>query len=226
MFRSAFGHLGGLCEFQTAFFAVASKQPEHRVGMRGKRGQRFVDCDRQRDKFLEVLMVRCPLLRLLPQICNRIVVWRRRRQGMCREARGMRGKKLFGRLAGVISCPIMDEQEGPGGVRQDHGQDRLGAFRGEPALDARREQPSGERRNGAKDLVAFALATGFARGLPAALGPRGTSCAPLGKTGLLFTQAHTLAALRSAQDRWPCLLKPRLAPRFVAMVRHETRLWE
>ena len=198
MFRFAFGHLGGLFEFQTAFFAIASKQPQHCVWMRGKIGQSFVDRDRQRDKFLEVLIVRRPLLRLLPQIFNRMVLWRIRRQGMCREAFGMRGKKLLGRLAGVIPCPIMDAQQGRGGLRQDHGQERLGAFRGEPALDALIEQPSGEILNGAKDLVAFAFATGFDLGLLAALGPRVTSCAPLGKTGLIFKQDQTLAALRSA----------------------------
>src|SRR5439155_26522098 len=42
MFRFAFGKLGGLLEFQTAFFAVASKQPEHRFWMRGKIGQRVL----------------------------------------------------------------------------------------------------------------------------------------------------------------------------------------
>jgi hypothetical protein len=34
--------------------------------MRGKIGQRFVDRDRQRDKLLEVLVVRRPLFRLFP----------------------------------------------------------------------------------------------------------------------------------------------------------------
>ena len=42
MFRFAFAKLGGLLEFQTAFFAVASKQPEHRFWMRGKIGQRVL----------------------------------------------------------------------------------------------------------------------------------------------------------------------------------------
>ena len=66
MFRFASGNLGGLFEFQTAFFAVASKQPEHRFRMRGKIVQRFVDRDRQCDKFLAVLVVRRALFRLLP----------------------------------------------------------------------------------------------------------------------------------------------------------------
>ena len=56
MFRFAFGKLGGLLEFQTAFFAVASKQPKYCVGMRGKIRQRFLDRDSQLRKLLEVLV--------------------------------------------------------------------------------------------------------------------------------------------------------------------------
>jgi hypothetical protein len=79
MFRFAFGKLGSLFEFQAAFFTVAPKQSEHRVRMRSKVGQRLVDRRGQRRKFLEVLIVGRPLLRLLPQIFNRIVI----RRGSC-----------------------------------------------------------------------------------------------------------------------------------------------
>jgi len=36
MFRFAFGKLRGLLECQAAFFAVQTKEAQHRFGMRGK----------------------------------------------------------------------------------------------------------------------------------------------------------------------------------------------
>ena len=84
--------LGSLVEFQAAFFAVASKQPEHRFRMTSKMRQRFIYRYHQRRKLLEVLVVRRLLFRLLPQVFNRIIVRRIRRQRMPREAVGMRGK--------------------------------------------------------------------------------------------------------------------------------------
>ncbi len=117
---------------------------------------------------------------------------------MHRDALGMLGQKLRGRLAGMIPRPIMDEKQVLRGVGQDGAQERLVTVRGKASLDALIEQASREILNGAKDLVAFAFATGFDLGLLAALGPRVTSCAPLGKTGLIFKQDQTLAALRSA----------------------------
>ena len=79
MIRFAFGNLRGLFEFQTAFFTVASKQPPHCIRMRGKIGQRFVDGDREGSKFLEVLVMRCPLFGLLPQLGKRTASTRQRR---------------------------------------------------------------------------------------------------------------------------------------------------
>ena len=61
-----FWNLGSLFEFQAAFFAVAPKQSAHRFRMRGKIRQCFLDRHRQLHKFLEVLVVGRPLLRLLP----------------------------------------------------------------------------------------------------------------------------------------------------------------
>jgi predicted nucleic acid-binding protein len=80
-------------------------------------------------------------------------------------------KGAASRIGSVITPPTMDKQQGRGGLRHDHGEERLVTFRGKPALDALREQLPGEILNGAKDFGAFALATGFDLGLLAPLGP-------------------------------------------------------
>ena len=139
--------------------------------MRGKVRQGLLHRYRQQRKFFEVLVMGRSLLGLLPQVFNRIVVWRIRRQRMHREAFGMLGQKLRGRLTGMIPRPIMDEQQVLRGVGQDGAHERLGTVRGTSSLEALREQASRERLNGAKDLVAFAFATGFDLGLLAVASP-------------------------------------------------------
>src|SRR5918996_1497448 len=104
--------------------------------MRGKVREGLLHRDRQQGKFLEVLVMGRSLLGLLPQVFNGIVVWRIRRQRMHREAFGMLGQKLRGRLTGMIPRPIMDEKQMGRGVRQDGSQKRLVTVRGKPSLDA------------------------------------------------------------------------------------------
>src|SRR6516162_6436706 len=62
--------------------------------MHSKIGQCFLDRDRQLDKFSEVLVVCRPLFRLLPQVFNRIVVRRIRRQGLHRDSSAVGLQKL------------------------------------------------------------------------------------------------------------------------------------
>ena len=76
--------------------------------MRSKKGQRFVYRHRQRSKFLEVLVMGRPLLRLLPEVFNRIVIWRIRRQGLHGDPSAVGVQTLLGGLARVILCPIMN----------------------------------------------------------------------------------------------------------------------
>ena len=113
MFRFAFGKLGGLLEVQTAFLLVASKQAKHLIGMRRKIGQRFLYRYDQRRKFLAILVMGPALLRLFPQIFNRIVIRGIRWQRMDADALAMGLEKLRRRLAGVIACPIMNQKEIP-----------------------------------------------------------------------------------------------------------------
>src|SRR5713101_6236816 len=224
MFRFAFGHLGGFLEFQTALFAVEPKESQDRFGMSGKIRQRFLYRYRQRSKLLEVLVVRCPLFRLLPQIFNGIVVRRIRWQWMHRETIGMRGKKLLSRLAAVIPCPIMDEKEMLVRVRQDHLHECLATFRGEPPLDALREQTPGVIFNGTKHLVAFPLATGGHLRLMAPTCPSVTQRAPLRKTRFILKQNQAFTTLGGTDNRGPFFLQPGLAARGIEVVRHKPGL--
>jgi hypothetical protein len=97
MFRFAFGNLSGHLEVQTAFLLVASKQAQHLVSMRRKIGQRFLYRPDQYRKFLEILVMRPPLFRLLPQIFNRIVIRGIRWQPMGCDPLAM-GREKLGRV--------------------------------------------------------------------------------------------------------------------------------
>src|SRR5215813_9576213 len=192
--------------------------------MRSKKGQRFVSRHCQRRKFLAVLVMGRPLLRLLPEVCNRIVIWRIRRQRLHGDPSAVDVQKWLGGLARVILCPIMNEKQVLGGLGQNHRQKRLVTFGVEPPLDALREQAPREILNGAKHFIAFALATRGDLGLVPLLGPRVAQRAPRGKTGFIFKEDQTFAPLGRPEERWPCILKPGQALGRVEMVRDKTRL--
>ena len=111
------------------------------------------------------------LLGLLPEIFNGIVVGRIRRQRMHREAIGMLGQKLRGRLTGMIPRPVMDEKQGGRGLRQDGAQERLVTVRGKPSLNALKNKRP-EKYSRAQKPGAFAFATRFDLGLLATARPR------------------------------------------------------
>jgi hypothetical protein len=111
MFRFAFGKRGGLFEFQAAFFTVAPQQPSHRFGVRGKIRQCLLDRHRELYKLLAVLVVRRPLLRLLPQLFNGIVIRGIRRQGMVGDPIAMGRQKCLGRGARVITGTIVNQKQ-------------------------------------------------------------------------------------------------------------------
>jgi hypothetical protein len=192
--------------------------------MRGTIRQRFVHRDRQRSKFLEVLVMGRPLFRLLPQVFNRIVVRRIRWQRMPRDTIGIGGKKLLGRLAGMLPCPIMDAKQMLLGLGQDRLHERLVRFRGETTLDALIKQAAREIRNSPQNFVALALTTGRDRGLLAASGPGGAQRAPLGKSGLILKEKQTPTPLGGAQNRRPFILQPGLTVGGIEMIRYDTRL--
>jgi len=77
-----------------------------------------------------------------------------------------------------------------------------------PPLDTLREETPRAICNGAKDFVAFALATGGNLWLLATARPRVTSGAPLRNTGLIFKQDQPLAPLGRPDNRRPLLLQP------------------
>lgn len=101
MFRFAFGNLSGYLEVQPAFLLVASKQAQHLVGMPRKIGQRLFDGPDQDRKFWEILVMRSPLFRLLPQVFDRIVIRRIRRQWMSRDPLAMGDERPRSKLRGI-----------------------------------------------------------------------------------------------------------------------------
>ena len=96
--------------------------------MRGKIGQRFVDRHRQREKFLEVFVVCRPLFRLLPQICNGMVIWSIRRQGLRRDPIALGHQKCLSRCARVRTGAIVDQKQVRGGLLHDPLQEHLVMF--------------------------------------------------------------------------------------------------
>ena len=69
------------------------------------------------------------------------------------DAIAIRCQKRFGRCTGVIAGAIVDQKQVLRGLGHDPLQERWGAFRVQPALDALKEQTPGEIFNRSKDLV-------------------------------------------------------------------------
>src|SRR4030095_2648753 len=194
------------------------------VRMRRKICQGLIHRHRQRRKFLEVLVMGRSLLRLLPQVFNRIVVRRIRRQRLYGDTIAMGCQKSLGCCTGVVPCPIMDEKQGLRGLHHEHLQEPLVTVRVKPTLDALIKQAARDILNGAKHFVAFALATGFDLGLLPAPRPRVAQRAPLGKTVLILKENQALMSLGGAQNPGPFLLEPVLAPCGIEMIRHKASL--
>jgi hypothetical protein len=143
---------------------------------------------------------------------------------MLREALGMLGPTWPGGLAGVIPCPILEEQQVLRGVGQEGAPARLGTLRGQPALAALIEPTARDLRQGAQDLLAFSCATGCDLGRRAAAGPRGTERPPLGQTGLILKAAQAVLPLGGPPAWRPGLREPGWTPGGVEMVRHPAGL--
>jgi hypothetical protein len=165
----------------------------------------------------------CPaLLRLFPQVCDRIVIRRIRRQRMRRDTLAMGREKLLGGLAGVRACPLVDQKQMLAGLAHEHLQKRLGTLRVESPFDALREQTAAEIITGTIHLVALTLATGFDFGLPTPSRPARASGAPRRATRFIFEQNHALAAFGGSQNRRPLVAQPGLTLGLIEMVGDKT----
>ncbi len=109
--------------------------------------------------------MRCFLLDLLPQMLDRIEVWRIGREWLDGQAIRMRVEKLLHRLAGVVASTILDHHHMVLGLRQAIAQKGGRAFRVEAACMSFGEKAPREIVDESKDLVALALATGGHCGL-------------------------------------------------------------
>src|SRR5215471_4844793 len=132
--------------------------------------------------------MRRELFDVLPQILNRIEVWRVRGQLDFRYALGMRGEKLRHGFAGVITRPILNHNDRLGGLCQDIAQKGRIAVRVEPLRMGLVEEASRKIVDEPKDLVRFAYATGGDFGLMALWSPGIAQGTPLGKAGLIPEQ--------------------------------------
>src|SRR5262249_54756700 len=110
----------------------------------------------------------------------------------------------------MILCPILNENDGLSGLRQDT-PEKGNVSRGVEAafLPLIQEAPA-QGINEAKDLVAFTLACGFDLGLLAAPRPRVGERAPLRERRFIAKQQQGLPFLGTAQYLWPCRGAPSL----------------
>ncbi len=127
-------------------------------------------------------------------------------------------EEVRGRLAGVISSPIMDEKQVFPGVSHDHLHKCLVTVGVESALDALIKQTPRAMVNSPVHLGAFARATGGHLGLPATPRPGITSGAPLRKADFIFEEDHAFTTLGSTQNRRPFVPQPGLTAGFIEMV--------
>jgi hypothetical protein len=169
--------------------------------------------------------MRCPLFGLLPQIGDRIVIRRIRRQGLHGDPMAMGCQKRLGRCPGVIPCSFMAEKPLWPGLLPAHLHEPLGTCRVKAALDALLAQMPRDICHRPKDCGALALAAGRHLRLPAAARLRVTQGVPLGKTGFLLQQDAAVATRRRLSKRWPFLRQPGQAFGLVEMIRHQTGLW-
>src|SRR4029453_162789 len=189
----------------------------------GKREQRLLDLLSQRLKRREVVQVGLVLLELLPELLNRVVVRRIGRQLDDLKPCRLLGEEGFRLGAGMILRPILNEDDGLGGLRQ-HTPEKgnVGGRVEATVLPLIKEVPR-EVIAQAKDLVAFALAGGLDFGLLAAPCPGVRERAPLRKTGFIAKQQESFLRVCRAQNLRPRLCPPRLPLMLIKMIRDEGR---
>ena len=107
MHLSSLGQFGRQAAERENFFRCISK-----------REQRLLDLHRKRLKSREVMQMGLLLFDLLPELLNRIVVRRIGRQLDDLQPCRLLGEEGFGLGAGMILRPILNEDDGLGGLRQ------------------------------------------------------------------------------------------------------------
>src|SRR5918996_5629015 len=112
-----------------------------------------------------MLQMRCFLFDLLPQMLDRIEVWRIGREWLDSQASRMGDEKLLHGLAGVVAGTILDHHHMLVGLRQNIEQKNGIAFRVEAACMGFVEKAPREIVDESKNLVTLALATGGHFGL-------------------------------------------------------------
>src|SRR5262247_590715 len=124
----------------------------------GKLEQGLLDLLRQGLKRRKVVQVSVLLFDLLPELLNRVVVRRIGRQLDDLQPRRLLDEEGFGLGAGMILRPILNKDDGLGGLRQDTlEKGNVGSGVEAPVLPLI-EEVAREVIDQAEDLVAFALA--------------------------------------------------------------------
>src|SRR4029453_231489 len=133
------------------------------------------------------------LLHLLPQVFDRVEIWRVRRQLLDGQAIRMGVEKLLHRLTRVITCPILHHKNMLRRLRQDLEQESRIACGVEASRMALKEKASRNIVDELKDLVGLALAAGRAFGWLASGRPAIAQRAPLGKAGFIAKEQQRFA---------------------------------
>jgi hypothetical protein len=170
---------------------------EHRdfIGSVGKMEQGPVHFVLQVRELGEIFEMRCLLFHFLPQVLNRIEIWRIGRQLFDDQAIGMRLEKRLHRLARVITGSVLNDHDRLGRLRQDVEQKRRITRRVEAPSMGLVEESTGDIINETKALVRLAFAAGRDLGLLPLRRPGVAQRAPLGKTGLIAKESQGFALL-------------------------------
>ena len=180
--------------------------------------QRLLDLRSQRLKSREVVQMGLLLCDLLPELFNRIVVRRIGRQLDDLQPCCLLGEEGFRLRAGVILRPILNEDDGLRGLRQDtREKGNVGGGVEATVLPLIKEVPR-EVVDQAEDFIAFALATRLNLGLLAAPRPGIRERAPLRERRFIAKQQQGLPLFGTAQYLGPRRSAPRLPFGFIKMI--------
>src|SRR5215467_568549 len=184
----------------------------------GKLEQGLLDLLRQGLKRRKVVQMGVLLFDLLPELLNRVVVRRIGRQLDDLQPCRLPGEEGFGLGAGMILRPILNEDDGLCGLRQDtREKGNVGGRVEATVLPLIKEVPR-EVVDQTEDFIAFALATSLNLGLLAAPRPGVCERAPLRERRFIAKEQQGLPFFGTAQYLWPRRGAPRLPFVFIKMI--------
>jgi hypothetical protein len=146
-------------------FGIDAHQPHDFISLGSQDRQSLFDRLDQLDKFFEVPVVSCFGFHFLPQVFDRIVVWRVGRQLINDQSVFVLFDEVAGGFAGVIPGTILDQDDEARELREQILKKGLVAVAVEPFFDPFVNQLAAEELHGAKDLVTFTQSSGFDLGL-------------------------------------------------------------